>query len=185
MKIPHPIPPNTIPGKPFTITMLHRKETLYNEKRLHAGIKIIEQIAEKFPTLFIVSQKTKHTLEKTGIYEKLKENQNIILQNPYDYHTFVKLLKTCEFIAADSGGIQEEAYALNKPYLILRRKTERTEGLGETCLLSKLDPKTTKHFIENYHQYQRVAKKDSTSASKTIVEQIDQLVLSGQGLPYL
>jgi UDP-N-acetylglucosamine 2-epimerase (non-hydrolysing) len=38
-----------------------------------------------------------------------------------------KLLEKCYFVMTDSGGIQEEAPALNKPVVILRNETERPE----------------------------------------------------------
>jgi UDP-N-acetylglucosamine 2-epimerase (non-hydrolysing) len=49
---------------------------------------------------------------------------------PLAYPDFVRLLSRCAFAATDSGGIQEEAPSLGLPYLVLRRVTERPEGLG-------------------------------------------------------
>jgi UDP-N-acetylglucosamine 2-epimerase (non-hydrolysing) len=49
---------------------------------------------------------------------------------PLAYPDFVRLLSRCAFAATDSGGIQEEAPTLGLPYLVLRRVTERPEGLG-------------------------------------------------------
>ena len=40
-------------------------------------------------------------------------------------------MKNCTLILTDSGGIQEEAPSLNKPVLVMREYTERTEALLE------------------------------------------------------
>ena len=48
---------------------------------------------------------------------------------PVDYATLVSLLKRCELVLTDSGGIQEEAPSLGKPVLVMRDTTERPEGI--------------------------------------------------------
>jgi UDP-N-acetylglucosamine 2-epimerase (non-hydrolysing) len=53
----------------------------------------------------------------------------VMLTEPLDYRDFVKLLKACDFIITDSGGIQEEAPSLKKPVLLMRDVTERPEAV--------------------------------------------------------
>ena len=45
----------------------------------------------------------------------------------------VYLMKHCQYILTDSGGIQEEAPALGKPVLVLRETTERPEAIAAGC----------------------------------------------------
>ena len=52
------------------------------------------------------------------------------LIEPLDYVSLVHLLKASELVLTDSGGIQEEAPALNVPALVMRQTTERPEGLA-------------------------------------------------------
>ncbi len=56
------------------------------------------------------------------------------LTQPLHYPELIDLMRTCDVLLTDSGGIQEEAVALKKPVLILRNVTERPEvvecGLG-------------------------------------------------------
>jgi UDP-N-acetylglucosamine 2-epimerase (non-hydrolysing) len=56
------------------------------------------------------------------------------LTQPLHYPELIDLMRTCDVLLTDSGGIQEEAVALRKPVLILRNVTERPEvvecGLG-------------------------------------------------------
>ena len=44
---------------------------------------------------------------------------------PLDYDRLVAAMKGCTLLLTDSGGLQEEAPALGKPVLVLRRTTER------------------------------------------------------------
>ena len=46
-----------------------------------------------------------------------------------NYQEMVFLMKNCHFAMTDSGGLQEEAPALGKPVLVLRRTTERPEAV--------------------------------------------------------
>jgi len=50
---------------------------------------------------------------------------------PMGYTRFVELLKSADVILTDSGGIQEEAVSLEKPLVVLRRSTERAEGVEQ------------------------------------------------------
>src|SRR5437867_4003502 len=54
---------------------------------------------------------------------------NVELVEPLDYRSLVALMRRSRLILTDSGGIQEEAPTFGKPVLVLRRKTERPEGI--------------------------------------------------------
>ncbi len=54
---------------------------------------------------------------------------NIILTEPLGYSELIFLLRKCLFIVTDSGGVQEEAAVFKKRVLLLRRYTERPEGV--------------------------------------------------------
>lgn len=55
---------------------------------------------------------------------------NVHLIEPSDYLSFVHLMRACDLIITDSGGIQEEAPALGKPVLVMRENTERPEAVA-------------------------------------------------------
>ncbi len=53
----------------------------------------------------------------------------LVLRPPLDYVSLVHLMKGCELILTDSGGIQEEAATLGIPTVVCREKTERQEAV--------------------------------------------------------
>jgi UDP-N-acetylglucosamine 2-epimerase (non-hydrolysing) len=50
-----------------------------------------------------------------------------------DYPAMVRLLGMSHLLLTDSGGLQEEAPALDLPVLVLRDTTERPEGIASGC----------------------------------------------------
>ena len=63
--------------------------------------------------------------------ELLRDHKRIVLCPPLDYLPFVGAMQRAYLILSDSGGVQEEAPALGKPVLVLRRETERPEAVDE------------------------------------------------------
>jgi UDP-N-acetylglucosamine 2-epimerase (non-hydrolysing) len=61
--------------------------------------------------------------------EMLRGRRGIHLLEPLDYVSIVHLMKRCEFVLSDSGGILEEAPALGVPVLILRKACEQIEDV--------------------------------------------------------
>ncbi len=54
---------------------------------------------------------------------------NVVLLDPMDYLPWVQLIQRATLILTDSGGLQEEAPGLGVPVLVLRKVTERPEGV--------------------------------------------------------
>lgn len=64
------------------------------------------------------------------VHEILRGIPGLTLIEPLDYVSLIHLMKASELVLTDSGGIQEEAPALNVPALVMRQMTERPEGLA-------------------------------------------------------
>lgn len=95
--------------------------------------------------------------------EILSNHSNVHLIEPLDYFTFVWLMNKAYLILTDSGGIQEEAPSLGKPVLVMRKKTERTEGIdaGTAKLVGTSSAKIyaeTSTLLRDYTAYQKMAK---------------------------
>jgi UDP-N-acetylglucosamine 2-epimerase (non-hydrolysing) len=66
---------------------------------------------------------------------------NVLLVEPLRYTAMAKLLARCDLVITDSGGLQEEAPSLDKPVLVARESTERSEGVeAGTLRLVGTDP---------------------------------------------
>jgi UDP-N-acetylglucosamine 2-epimerase (non-hydrolysing) len=59
----------------------------------------------------------------------LADQPGISLCEPLNHDEFLGILRRSHSALSDSGGVQEEATALGKPVLVLRRETERPEGV--------------------------------------------------------
>ena len=75
------------------------------------------------------------------------------------------LLSNCLFVVSDGIGLQLEAYLLNKPTLILRDTTE-TQGVGETGVLSGLNPEKVTEFLQTYSDLKKKATTHSSPSKK-------------------
>jgi UDP-N-acetylglucosamine 2-epimerase (non-hydrolysing) len=87
---------------------------------------------------------------------------NITLLEPLDYLPLVHLMKHASLVLTDSGGLQEEAPALGKPVLVMRRVTERPEGIqAGTVRLVGTDPqmivRQTRRLLDDPHAYAAMA----------------------------
>jgi UDP-N-acetylglucosamine 2-epimerase len=55
--------------------------------------------------------------------------KNIKIMPLVNYFKFIFLLANCKYLITDGGSIQEESLIFKKPCIILRKRTERQEGL--------------------------------------------------------
>lgn len=159
-----------IPEQKYGLCSIHRFENIFKKDQFIKIIEILEEVAKTKKLLFILHPPTKQQLNKLGLMKRLEENKNIELRPRYDYFDFTKLLNKSEFIITDGGSNQEEAFYLGKPCLLMRKATERQEGLGTTTVISNYDKKTIMEFIKNYEQYKTKSTEISVSPTKIIVE---------------
>ncbi len=60
----------------------------------------------------------------------LGSHPRVHLIDPVDVEEMHNLIARCYLVMTDSGGLQEEAPALGKPVLVMRRETERPEAIA-------------------------------------------------------
>jgi UDP-N-acetylglucosamine 2-epimerase (non-hydrolysing) len=71
----------------------------------------------------------KNPIVREPLERILGSHPRVSLIEPPDYLDFVQLMKGAHIVLTDSGGVQEEAPALGLPVLVMRRTTERPEGV--------------------------------------------------------
>ncbi len=114
-------------GKKFVLVTAHRRENFGKPLlRICSGLK---EAAERFPDIVFIYPVHPNPEVKTPVSGLLSKTDNIILTEPVAYPGMVWLLRHCLFCITDSGGIQEEAPFFGKPVLLLRKVTERPEGV--------------------------------------------------------
>ena len=111
-----------LPDKYLLLTM-HRQENVDDPDKLAMLRKHLSEIDHKI--VFPIHPRTKNNLAKYGI----SLPPNVITIEPAGYLEFLYLLKNCELVMTDSGGVQEEAIVLKRPCVTLRHVSERWETL--------------------------------------------------------
>jgi len=122
----HPLP--AWDGKRLVLVTVHRREVFGHEIR--EIFCALRDLAELVPDLVIFFPVHLNPQVRKPAQEILGSSTNVLLTEPLDYISFVHVMARADMILTDSGGIQEEAPTLGVRVLVLRRETERPEGLA-------------------------------------------------------
>jgi UDP-N-acetylglucosamine 2-epimerase (non-hydrolysing) len=126
------------PEEKFILVTAHRRESWGDG--LNRICNAIVEIQGQRPDIHFLIPMHKNPTVRNVFNEHFCNNDRVILSEPLDYPDFVWAMKHSLFILSDSGGVQEEAPALNKAVLVLRDVTERPEAVEEgTALLVGTD----------------------------------------------
>lgn len=100
----------------------------------------VRELALSNPDLLIIYPIHMSPIVRGAALPILSDIENVRLIEPLDAIDMHRLMDRSYFVMTDSGGIQEEAPALGKPVLVLRRETERPEAVAAgTVRLSGVD----------------------------------------------
>lgn len=105
----------------------HRRENL--GEPLHNICEAVKEIAISNPQVEVIYSVHLNPSVQEVAKEVLGNLSNVHLVEPLDLVTTHNLMNKCTLVLTDSGGIQEEAPALGKPVLVLRKETERPEAV--------------------------------------------------------
>ena len=109
------------PSGSFVLATVHRAENTDDPGRLTEIIRALNSINRSVPIILPAHPRTKNIIEASGIDLDFKP------VDPVGYLEMIYLLKNCEYILSDSGGLQKEAYFFKKSCLILKDETEWPE----------------------------------------------------------
>lgn len=132
----------------------HRREN--HGKNLLEIIDTINQLAEQnVNMIFIWTLHPNPNVKNSVKNSNLSTKNNVLLIDPLEYIDILKLLSIAYCAISDSGGIQEEAPSFGTPVLVLRKATERPEGVssGVAFLVGSTKSEIIHRFNELEHNY--------------------------------
>lgn len=113
----------------FALATVHRAENVDNTHVLSNFVDVFTK--SEIPIVFPAHPRTLLRLKQAQLYAKVWRDDNIQVLPAVSYFDFLLLMKNCDFILTDSGGIQEEATSpvIRKFVLVLRKSTDRPEAV--------------------------------------------------------
>lgn len=113
--------------QPFLYVTIHRPYNTDDKGRLLEILNWLEKSDKRI--VFSIHPRTKNRLKEFNISER--EFPNITFINPQSYFDNLGHLNASDGLITDSGGMQKEAYWLNKQCITVRSETEWTETLKD------------------------------------------------------
>jgi UDP-N-acetylglucosamine 2-epimerase (non-hydrolysing) len=114
-------------GQRVLLATVHRREN-WGERLGEIGAGFLE-LLERFPDTALLLPLHRNPTVREPLQALLGNHPRAFLTEPLDYDQLVAAMRGCTLVLTDSGGLQEEAPALGKPVLVLRRTTERPEAV--------------------------------------------------------
>ena len=111
---------------------LHRRETQGGP--LLGILSAVRRAVDAFPDVFLLFPHHPSAAVALPAREILGTHPRIAVRPAMEPIAFHNLLARAHLVITDSGGIQEEAVALHRPTLVVRRTTERGEGVATGAL---------------------------------------------------
>ena len=115
-------------GKRLILVTGHRRESFGDGIR--SICEALRGIADRYQDVLLVYPVHLNPSVDGPVREMLGRHPRILLPPPMEYLPFVDLMSRAFLILTDSGGIQEEAPSLRVPVLVMRKTTERPEGVA-------------------------------------------------------
>ncbi|HVS26439.1 MAG TPA: UDP-N-acetylglucosamine 2-epimerase [Burkholderiales bacterium] len=135
------------PAKAYGIISIHRFENIFSRRRLARIIRLLEKAAAQHPLVFVLHPATRKKLTQFNLLAGLEANPRIKLLPRMGYVEFVQLIQRARFVVTDGGSNQEELSYLGIPTLLMRKATERQEGLQTTATLCAYDENILEQFL--------------------------------------
>ncbi len=105
----------------FILTTIHRAENTNDISRLKNIIEALNESGQKI--VLPLHPRTKKYMDDYGLIF----SDNIKIIDPVGYLDMISLEMNCTKIVTDSGGVQKEAFFMNRPCITMRDETEWVE----------------------------------------------------------
>ena len=148
-------------GKRVITVTCHRRENLgENMENIFGAIKDIASFCRDTEIVYPVHLNPK---VRSAADKVLRGAERVHLIEPLPYRPFANLMAKSYLIITDSGGMQEEAPALGKPVLVVRKETERPEAVeAGTVRIAGIERETIFRMAETLltdkAEYEKMAK---------------------------
>jgi UDP-N-acetylglucosamine 2-epimerase len=116
-----------LPEGELILVTAHRRENLGEPMRDICGA--ILDLLDAHRDAHVVLPMHKSPAVREILVPLLGSHPRVRLIEPVGVYDLHNLMNRCKLVLTDSGGLQEEAPALGKPVLVLRRETERPEAV--------------------------------------------------------
>ncbi len=114
-------------NKKVILLTAHRRENI--GEPMENIFSALRDVLQKNPDAEVIYPMHLNPKVREIAREVFKDTKGVYLIEPLDYLPFTNLMSKCYMVVTDSGGVQEEAPSLGKPVLVVRRETERPEGV--------------------------------------------------------
>ncbi len=114
-------------GKRIILVTCHRREN-YGQPMTNI-MTALRRLADAFPDVELVYPVHLSPVVREAAGKYLSGHPRIHLIDPLSADEMHNLMARAYLVMTDSGGLQEEAPALGRPVLVLRRETERPEAV--------------------------------------------------------
>ena len=168
----------------ITVTA-HRRENL--GKPLEDICNAIKDIVLSHEDVEVVYPVHLNPAVRETVFSILSGLDRVHLIDPVDVNELHNLMARSYMIMTDSGGIQEEAPALAKPVLVLRKETERPEAVAAgTVKIAGTDKDEIKRLayelLENKEEYNKMAHSANPYGDGNASERIAEAIKFGFGI---
>ena len=166
-------------NKRVILVTAHRRENL--GEPLENICNALKEIVESYPDVELVYPVHLNPVVREAVFRILGDTPRVHLIDPVNVDELHNAMARSYLVMTDSGGIQEEAPALAKPVLVLRRETERPEAVAAgTVKIAGVDRETivrmAKDLLDHEESYKKMAHAANPygdgNASKRTVEAI-------------
>ena len=156
----------------YCVFVCHRQENLMQHALVRQVVDSAINVSKRKKVVFIMHQITENTLKSLDLYASLEKEPQVVIMGRVEYFDFMKLLSNAQFVITDGGSNQEELSYLGVPTLIIRKFTEREEGLEKNVILSKGNIDMIEQFIQNYNDFKHNESTSEISPSKLISDKL-------------
>jgi len=148
-------------NKRVIVVTAHRRENL--GKPLENICGALKYIVEKYPDTELVYPVHLNPAVRDVVFRILGNSERVHLIEPITVDELHNAMNRCYMVMTDSGGLQEEAPALAKPVLVLRKETERPEAVeAGTVKIAGVDKseiiRLACDLLDNKESYEKMAR---------------------------